>query len=349
MVVEPANGAPQSLGNTQENIRSGMVQSLVQAGVIAANSREKLVAETAKNAGSDGKLTGATGKMKMEEAASPLSTEGTMFSTPAGTSNAMQQGVMSDSKVHPPIKAEPLSPKGNPESATAIGSAVASNVGKKSADSFGNGQQNGREQAAAASQDLSAFQVQSSKDGLDSVAGPSLSQVPQTSAAQRAEAVVKQVLDSAARMTSDGQRNVELQVKLTDGTQIAIKLQLVDGRIQPTFKTDSLELRQAIEQNWSQFSSGSTARTGQITPPIFETPGAHAGMNDSSQQQQGRQQPQEAWAGENNSPFASGQFSQGNRRQGESAGQPVGAPAAQPATPPAKSGVTRTAGLDLYA
>ena len=342
-----ANGAQPVAENSEANMGSGMVQSLVQAGVIAGNLREKRLTETAKNAGSGSDLTAGAGKTRAEGAQSPLGAEGKTFSSTDGTSNAMQQGVMTDSKAHPPIKAEPLSPKGNPDSVAAVDSAVASNVGKKSADSFG--QQKGGDQTAAPAQDMSVFQVPASKGELDSVASASASQTPPTGAAQHAEAVVKQVLDSAARMSSDGQRNVELQVKLTDGTQIAIKLQLVDGRIQPTFKTDSLELRQAIEQNWSQFSSGSTARTGQITPPIFETPNAHSGMNDFSQQQGGRQQPQEAWMGENTPQF--GQFSQGNRRQGETAGQPTGTPAAQPAAAPAPAAprVAQTAGLDLYA
>jgi hypothetical protein len=98
-------------------------------------------------------------------------------------------------------------------------------------------------------------------------------------------------------MRSDGSSTVDMQVRLNDGTEVEIRVQLRDGHVEPTFKTDSEPLRQAIEQNWQQFTSESAQRGMRVTTPAFESPALTGGTYDSShdQQQDRRQSFSDSW------------------------------------------------------
>ena len=99
---------------------------------------------------------------------------------------------------------------------------------------------------------------------------------------------LNQVIESADKMRSNGQTNVQMQVKLDDGQQLTIRLQMSQGSIHPTFKTESPELRQAIEQNWGGFRTAASERGLQISTPVFESHGAGSSFDPSGGRNQSR-------------------------------------------------------------
>lgn len=101
-----------------------------------------------------------------------------------------------------------------------------------------------------------------------------------------ASTTLNQVMESADKMTSDGKTRVEMQVNLDDGQQITVRLQMTQGSLHPIFKTESPELRQAIEQNWAGFRSGASERGLQISAPVFESPGSEGGFDASGSRNQ---------------------------------------------------------------
>jgi len=347
----PANGAVQGMMTsggvslaTGDGVQvpSTTVQSVVQLGMSSGKSLDQLFFDRAKNAGMIKRSVIGTDQTMKEGAQSSFTQGETKLSTDTGTSIAMQHGVMSDTNVHSQTKAGSPSSAEDTEIVTPVDSKLTSSMSGKNAENFGHGQKSEDGSTGGFVQDLSNLQVQQTKEGIPSITGSSVAAAPQTNLAQRAETIVKQVIDSASSMTSDGRSNVELQVKLRDGTEISIKLQMTEGRIQPTFKTDSTELRQAIEQNWAQFSSKSASGNSLIANPVFESPKMNSGANDLSQQQQGgRQQSSETWAGES-SGFGFGQFQKSNRGQEESVLQQTASSISTQAAP-------KTGGLDLYA
>ena len=79
------------------------------------------------------------------------------------------------------------------------------------------------------------------------------------------------VTEAAERLRSDGHTNVEMQIKLRDGEQITIKLQLHAGEMRVVFKTESREWREAITRGWSAFTSNSAERGLRTIAPVFES------------------------------------------------------------------------------
>lgn len=113
--------------------------------------------------------------------------------------------------------------------------------------------------------------------------------------ARETASILHNVLETAEQMRSDGRSNVELQLHLRDGQELTIRLRLQGGELQPVFKTESAELRAALEQNWSQFTSNSGDRGMRIAAPVFS--GSQSGLGDSGYQQQDRQSQQQPQPG----------------------------------------------------
>ncbi len=102
------------------------------------------------------------------------------------------------------------------------------------------------------------------------------------------------VTEAAERLRSDGHTNVEMQIKLRDGEQITIKLQLHAGEVRVVFKTESREWREAITRGWSAFTSNSAERGLRTTAPVFESPTAQNETPDFNRRHQdGSDQPNE--------------------------------------------------------
>jgi len=61
--------------------------------------------------------------------------------------------------------------------------------------------------------------------------------------------------------------------------------------VHPVFKTESPELRQAIEQNWAGFRSAANERGLQISTPVFESTGGEGAFNSFGSRDQSNYQP----------------------------------------------------------
>jgi hypothetical protein len=141
--------------------------------------------------------------------------------------------------------------------------------------------------AAAQGAQSPAFSIPNTAALTDKIpASPASPLLPQQ---QAASATLRQVVESADQMRSDGKTNVEVQVKLDDGQQLTVRLQMSQGSIHPIFKTDSPELRQALEQNWSGFRSTASERGLQISTPVFESPSGEGAFNSFGSRDQSRE------------------------------------------------------------
>ena len=179
----------------------------------------------------------------------------------------------------------------------------------------------GLQQSAAASAPAPAFAI-SSFAGLE---GKTSADTAATNSGQPlSNTTLNQVIESADTMRSDGKTHVELQLKLDDGQLITVRLQMSQGSIHPIFKTESPELRQAIEQNWAGFRSGASERGLDIAAPVFESPSSGGGFGAFGNRDQSRQS-----AGDPNSSETESRetFSQPGLRPGkkQSATQPSAA------------------------
>jgi hypothetical protein len=102
---------------------------------------------------------------------------------------------------------------------------------------------------------------------------------------QETSAIFNHTLEAAERMRSDGKSSVEVQVRLHDGQELTIQLRMNAGEVQSVIKTNSSDLRAALEQNWSQFTSVSADRGLRMVAPVFAS--GQSGLGDFSQ---GREQ-----------------------------------------------------------
>ena len=138
------------------------------------------------------------------------------------------------------------------------------------------------------------------------------------------ETIVHRTMEAAERLRITGGERVEVQIKLDAGQELTVRLQLTHGEVRPIFLTESRELRQALEQNWSQFADRATDRTVRVTTPVFESPNSQSGMNDLNQQQ--REGRQRAFAEAQEAAFANAPFGRNLPRRANAA-----APSAAPA------------------
>jgi hypothetical protein len=142
--------------------------------------------------------------------------------------------------------------------------------------------------AASSSQSPAAFAISSSAALAGRVSTAATSS-PAASAGAAASALA-QVIETADKMRSDGQTHVEVRMNLDDGQQLTVRLQMSQGSVRPVFKTESPELRQAIEQNWAGFRSSASERGLQISSPVFESPSAGGGFSAFANRDQSRNQ-----------------------------------------------------------
>jgi hypothetical protein len=154
--------------------------------------------------------------------------------------------------------------------------------------------------------------------------------------ADQTAAILQRVTDVAERMRSENRGQMELQLKLKDGQDLTIQLKMVDGELRPMFKTDSADLRQALEQGWGQFAN--TAKDGgiRLAAPVFESSGQGLANQNQSQNPQQNQQRQ----------AQSGRTPQADFFTLEGQKQPEKSGAVKPVYPEKQ---TQAAGLSLFA
>ncbi len=115
-------------------------------------------------------------------------------------------------------------------------------------------------------------------------------------APSRTEAVTalfQQITDAIQRMRTNNRTNVEMQVQLNDGQELVVKLNFVNGEVRATFRTDSTELRHALESHWTQFATQSAEKGIRVAAAQFEGQ-PNLGMHDHRHASDHRQSHREA-------------------------------------------------------
>jgi len=110
-------------------------------------------------------------------------------------------------------------------------------------------------------------------------------------------AVVDEVGLGLERMQQQGHSRVELRLALEGGGEVSIELQVRDGAVQASFITGSAELRDALQQSWSQLASRSEHFGMSLAAPIFKEPatasanGGHQNFRERGHEPQQEQNP----------------------------------------------------------
>ena len=88
-----------------------------------------------------------------------------------------------------------------------------------------------------------------------------------------AAAAVEATLDAMERTRDAAHQSVELKLTFGDDTPLAVRVELHEGIVRTTFRTDSPELRQALASEWRQTAPSvlatATDRTVRVADPVF--------------------------------------------------------------------------------
>jgi hypothetical protein len=76
---------------------------------------------------------------------------------------------------------------------------------------------------------------------------------------------------------------VDLQVALEDGGHVSVQLQFRDGAVHASFQTSSPEMRDALQQGWSQMAARSESSI-PLGDAVFKSPSSMLGSNSGQQQ-----------------------------------------------------------------
>lgn len=104
------------------------------------------------------------------------------------------------------------------------------------------------------------------------------------SRAEAVNAIFQQITDAIQRMRTNNRTNVEMQVQLNDGQQLVVRLNFANGEVRATFRTDSAELRQALESNWGQFASQSAEKGIRVAGAEFQGQSSNFAAHDQQRQ-----------------------------------------------------------------
>lgn len=89
-----------------------------------------------------------------------------------------------------------------------------------------------------------------------------------------AAAAVEAALDAVERVRDTGHSSIELKLSFGDDTRLLVRVELRDGTVQTTFRTDSAELRQALASEWHQAAPSVVAVASdrpavRVAEPVF--------------------------------------------------------------------------------
>jgi hypothetical protein len=102
-------------------------------------------------------------------------------------------------------------------------------------------------------------------------------------------------MDAVERVRDSVRSSVELKLTFGDDTRLAVRVELCDGTVQTTFRTDSAELRQALASEWHHAMPSILAtapdQTARVAEPVFgpattsaDFAGASTGGNPNQRQ-----------------------------------------------------------------
>jgi hypothetical protein len=96
---------------------------------------------------------------------------------------------------------------------------------------------------------------------------------PVSPSVSHAAAAVEATLDAVEHMRDAAHSSVELKLSFSDDAHLAMRVELRNGEVQTTFRTDSTELRQALTNEWHQQAPTVTAFSSdhpvRIADPVF--------------------------------------------------------------------------------
>jgi len=96
---------------------------------------------------------------------------------------------------------------------------------------------------------------------------------PALTPVSHAAAAVEATLDAVEHMRDTTHSSVELQLSFSDDAHLAVRVEMRNGEVQTTFRTDSTELRQALTSEWRQQAPTVTTdgadRPVRIADPVF--------------------------------------------------------------------------------
>jgi hypothetical protein len=121
---------------------------------------------------------------------------------------------------------------------------------------------------------------------------------PVSPSVSHAAAAVEATLDAVEHMRDAAHSSVELKLSFSDDAHLAVRVELRNGEVQTTFRTDSTELRQALTNEWHQQAPTVTAFSSdhpvRIADPVFapgsgslESAGTSTGGQANSHQPSG--------------------------------------------------------------
>jgi hypothetical protein len=112
--------------------------------------------------------------------------------------------------------------------------------------------------------------------------------------ASQAHRAVEAVLSAADRVGAGEKQAVNLQFSFLD-VSLAVRVELREGAVHTTFRTDSAELRSALAHEWQSVSSQVSDRPIKMADPVFAANHGGSGSlaGDSARQQQQQQQSQQ--------------------------------------------------------
>lgn len=117
--------------------------------------------------------------------------------------------------------------------------------------------------------------------------------------ASQAHRAVEAVMTAADRVGAGEKQAVNLQFSFLD-VSLAVRVELREGAVHTTFRTDSTELRSALAHEWQAVSAQASDRPVKMADPVFA--GSHGGSSansfagDNARQQQQQQQQRDSLA-----------------------------------------------------
>jgi hypothetical protein len=130
---------------------------------------------------------------------------------------------------------------------------------------------------------------------------------PASTPVSHAAAAVEATLDAVEHARDAAHSSVELKLSFGDDTRLAVRVELRNGAVQTTFRTDSAELRQALANEWRQQAPAVVAtasdRSVRIADPVFasssgslDSAGTSTGGHSDSRQPSAPAQTQSSFA-----------------------------------------------------
>ena len=115
---------------------------------------------------------------------------------------------------------------------------------------------------------------------------------PSATDSKAAVQITQQTIDLTEHVRVTGRDHVEVQMRLNDGQEVTVSLRLEHGEWKPVFKTDTVALCRALEQNWHRAAAQPSVHAVKFGTPVFESQRTQADAGQNPQQQSGgRERP----------------------------------------------------------